>query len=654
LADTLNRLFSHRTRLGGAVLALALAGGVFWVGYDHGGYGQTSRGSVAVVVLWALALALSTSLWPRTSIPTAALVSGGLLAAFAAWIGLSALWAAGTEGAFTEFDRALLYLGAFAVAVVAAARGEARRWLAGLALGLTAIGLLALVSRLFPNAFAAPRELAQIFPAAERRLSYPVDYWNGLATLVAFALPLLLFFGSHARTFVARGLALAPVPALVATIYLTSSRGGSLAAVLATVVFLALNGRRWAAAGAVFVAAAGSAGAVAVLLARSELVNHPHESAAAVGQGQSAALLIGGICLATGLIYGLLARFIPSPRLGRAPAAAFVGVLVALVVVGIVAAHPVRRFENFKEVPPASFGAASVRQHLLSGSGNGRWQLWQSAVDEFKSRPVIGRGAGSYESWWAQHGTLPYFVRDAHSLYVETLGELGAVGLVLLVAFLVSVLVVGLKRLFRVSDDERSAVAALLAVFIAFLFEAGVDWMWELTVVGLVAAVAIGLLTGPSTLSTETPAWPEELYGRTARLGRTARHALRAVAVVIAMALVVIEAVPLLSAMEVRRSQDAVASGDLSGALKDAQGARSLEPWAASPQLQIALVFEAAGDLPAAIGAIQKAIAHDGSDWRLWLVAARLETKAGDIEAARASLAQARALNPRSPLFAAS
>jgi hypothetical protein len=323
-------------------------------------------------------------------------------------------------------------------------------------------------------------------------------------------------------------------------------------------------------------------------------------------------------------------------------------------VVGIVAAHPVRRFENFKEVPPASFGAASVRQHLLSGSGNGRWQLWQSAVDEFKSRPVIGRGAGSYESWWAQHGTLPYFVRDAHSLYVETLGELGAVGLVLLVAFLVSVLVVGLKRLFRVSDDERSAVAALLAVFIAFLFEAGVDWMWELTVVGLVAAVAIGLLTGPSTLSTETPAWPEELYGRTARLGRTARHALRAVAVVIAMALVVIEAVPLLSAMEVRRSQDAVASGDLSGALKDAQGARSLEPWAASPQLQIALVFEAAGDLPAAIGAIQKAIAHDGSDWRLWLVAARLETKAGDIEAARASLAQARALNPRSPLFAAS
>ena len=35
------------------------------------------------------------------------------------------------------------------------------------------------------------------------------------------------------------------------------------------------------------------------------------------------------------------------------------------------------------------------------------------------------RGAGSYESWWAQHGSISYFIRDAHSVWLETLGELG-------------------------------------------------------------------------------------------------------------------------------------------------------------------------------------------------------------------------------------
>jgi Tfp pilus assembly protein PilF len=49
---------------------------------------------------------------------------------------------------------------------------------------------------------------------------------------------------------------------------------------------------------------------------------------------------------------------------------------------------------------------------------------------------------------------------------------------------------------------------------------------------------------------------------------------------------------------------------------------------------------------------IDHALENDQSDWRLWLVAARIQTKAGDIAAARQSLAKARELNPKSQLFA--
>jgi O-antigen ligase len=645
LSDRYKRLFNFTP-----LAVLLVAGGVFWVAYDSGSYGETSRGSLAVVLLWAAVLGISISLWPSAPIPISAFVSGAFLAAYACWTGLSALWAASAEKAFDELDRSLLYLAAFLLAAIAPARADARRWLAALALGLTAVGLLALVSGLFPTAFSAPRELAQIFPASERRLSYPVDYWNGLATLVALALPLLLFFAVHARRLALRGLALAPVPALVATIYLTSSRGGSLAAALAVVVFLALTARRWAAVGAVLVAAAGSVGTVAVLLARPELVDHPHEAAEAVGQGHSAAVLIGAISLATGLVYAVGARLLPAPpRLGRVGAAVVVGVLIAAVAAGVVAARPVHRFEQFKEVPPSSFGSASVQQHLFAGSGNGRWQLWQSAVEEFKSRPLAGRGAGSYEAWWAQHGTLPYFVRDAHSLYPETLGELGVVGLGLLLAFFAAVLVAGARRLAGRAADERSAVAALLAAFLAFMLEAGLDWIWELTAVGLVAMLVAGLLAGPATAPAKASEAVPPLQPR-----RRALAAVRAGFVALLMALIVAEAIPLFTAMKIRQSQDAAQSGRLTKALDDAQDARSLEPWAASPRLQLALVLEQGGAIAPAVREIRAALDRDSSDWRLWLVAARLETKAGDIEAARSSLARARALNPRSPLFAQS
>jgi len=623
--------------------AFVLAAGVFWLAYDEGTYGLTSRNSVAVVVLWAIVLASAAQLWPASRIPRSALVSGSLLGAFALWTGLSALWAASPEKAFNEFDRVFLFLAVFTLAVVAAPRGSARRWLAGLALGLTAVAVIALVSRLFPHSFGDTTQLAQVFPTASKRLSFPVDYWNGLATLVAFAIPCLLYFAAESRAVV-RGLAVAPLPALTATLYLTSSRGGWVAAAIAIVVLMALTSRRWATAGALLIGGAASAGAVAVLLSRDELVDSPLTSSVAESQGRSAALLIAGLCAVAGVAYALLASVVPAPpRASRAAATVFAAALVLLAFAAAVASHPVRHYENFKEIPPELTGA-SVQEHLFSTSGNGRWQWWTSAVDEWQTRPIEGRGAGSYEAWWAEHASIPAFVRDAHSLYLETLGELGLVGLALLLAFFVSCLVAGARRLAGRTEGERAAVAALLALVGAFLFEAGIDWMWELTVVSVVAILALGLLTGPAT--------EPELSGLRAVEARRGRPVFRIALAAIAFGLIVAEAIPLLANMEVRKSQDSVNSGNLVEALDQAESARSIQPWAASPYLQLALVQELGGRTDEALVSIETALEHDQSDWRLWLVAARIQTKAGEIADARQSLAKARELNPKSQLFA--
>jgi O-antigen ligase len=236
-------------------------------------------------------------------------------------------------------------------------------------------------------------------------------------------------------------------------------------------------------------------------------------------------------------------------------------------------------------------------------------------------------------------------VRDAHSLYLETLGELGLVGLALLLAFLVSCLVAGARRLRGRTEGERAAVAALLALASAFLFEAGIDWMWELTAVSVIAVLALGLLAGPAT---------EPVYSglAAAETKRKRRPLLRIAVAAIAFGLIVAETIPLLANMEVRRSQEAVDRGDLVEALDRAESARSIQPWAATPYLQVALVQELGGQIDEAHASIEHALENDQSDWRLWLVAARIQTKAGDIAAARQSLAKARELNPKSQLFA--
>ena len=620
---------------------LVLAAATFVVAYENGSYGISQRETLAALVWWALAIGTLLGLLPRATPVASAWATGVLVALFGVYTAASAFWANSAEMAFEEGNRVWLLAGIYLLVVFLSPPGSALFWMRGLGLGVTAVGALALVSRLWPHVFSQTAQTAALFPSAAKRLSFPVGYWNGLATLIAIGVPLLLALAVAERRPIARGLALAPVPALVGVVYLTSSRGGSLALVLAALLFLVLAGRFLSACGATLVGVAGAAGVVAVLHARPELVNTPLESAIAESQGRSAALWIGLICLGTGALYGALTAFGPeAPPLPRVLGWIAGVVFVIVATLAIAAAHPGKRFEEFKAVP-SDLGSESIQQHLLSSTSNGRWQLWQVAADEFRDHPAVGGGAGSYEAEWAEHGTLKLFVRDAHSLYIETLGELGIVGLALLLSALVVGVVTALRRLFSSVANMRPLLAGVVAAFVAFLFEAGFDWMWELTAVSGLAFAVLAVATGPAAEEPET-----------APLETRPGWSFRVPAFVVGTAFLAAALCLLLANREVTRSQAAAANGDTRDAIEHANAARKIEPWAASPWLQLALAREQAGDLDGAHEAVLEAIDRDDSDWRTWLVAARVETKLGRIEEAKQSLDQARRLNPRSSLFA--
>ena len=233
---------TRRTALRGAAVVLGLGAGVFLIARDGGFYGLAERDALAVGVWWAVALMAALGLWPAARMPLGALVAGGLLAAFAGFTALSALWAPAAETALTEADRVLLYLGVFLLAVLAARRGDAAarrrrprrsasspsgswRWPAGCSpdlVGQTVAG--------------------RLLPDAAVRLSYPVDYWNGLGILIALGLPLLLRSATAIESGLWRGAAIAGVPVLSSVVFLTSSRGAAAAAPSGSLVLLALTG----------------------------------------------------------------------------------------------------------------------------------------------------------------------------------------------------------------------------------------------------------------------------------------------------------------------------------------------------------------------------------------------------------------------------
>src|SRR4051794_15633538 len=164
---------------------------VVYLGLKGGGYDSIVRGEVGVAVWWIVILGVAISVLPSGGIDRNGWIVLGLLTSFALWTGIGISWSADAGGRVTEFARAATYLGVFALVLTARRPGDMRRLVNGLAAGMAIIGTLVLLSSLHPS-WLLTDDTNEIRTTTQSRLKYPWDYWNGLGTLMAMAVPLLL------------------------------------------------------------------------------------------------------------------------------------------------------------------------------------------------------------------------------------------------------------------------------------------------------------------------------------------------------------------------------------------------------------------------------------------------------------------------------
>ncbi|MDX6477321.1 MAG: hypothetical protein QOH95_2832, partial [Gaiellaceae bacterium] len=325
-------------------MRVAVAATVTWIAYDGGSYNVSSWTSLGIVTWWTVAVGLALGVWRRRSIGPAAAVVAGAFTLFAFYSGLSALWASGAGQPIEAMGRVLLYVGVLVLAYAAGTPRSLGRWCDGIAAGLSAIAVLAVLSRLFHGSFGDDAAL-RFLPDATTRLSYPVAYWNGLAVLVALACPLLLRAAtvSHRRL---GALALAPIPVIAATIYLASSRSGAVTAAVGICAFAALAGRRRIAVLAAAVAVLATVAAVVVVSTQHALVNGPLDSAAAASDGRRMTLALVLLAAATSALHAILVPRVERLRIDRRLVRAAAVVAVVLVAVAVASGHPVARWHS--------------------------------------------------------------------------------------------------------------------------------------------------------------------------------------------------------------------------------------------------------------------------------------------------------------------
>ncbi len=304
----------------------------------------------------------------------------------------------------------------------------------------------------------------------------------------------------------------------------------------------------------------------------------------------------------------------------RARTALVLAVLLAVVVAGAAVLYGGRVYHAFSTAGPTV--KASERERLLSVSGSSRVQYWHVAWRDYRSDPWLGSGSGTFQRYWLAHRPDPLPVRDAHSLELETLAELGPLGLALLAALLAVPAAVGLSR------RRHPAVPAALGAFAVFVVHSAQDWDWELpavTVAAFVCAAALLALAPGERRSTH-------------RLPRLLGAAGCALIASLAIA-------GFVGNRFIERASDALDRAQPNNAAKAAHTARWWAPWSPVPWRLRGEAQLEQGNVADARSSFRRGLAKDSRDWELWLDLALVS----DGTARRVALARAAALNPLDP-----
>jgi tetratricopeptide (TPR) repeat protein len=517
-----------------------------------------------------------------------------------------------------EAERAAAYALAIAGSLCIVYRPQVAALLGGLTAATALVAAYALATRLVPDRLGAYDSVAGY------RLSEPLGYWNALGIFVAIGVLLALGFASAASSRAGRSVAAALVPGLLMCAYFTFSRGTAVALVVGCLATVALlSGARFAYLRTVVVVTAPSTVAIIVVARYDALttVGAPLAEAASAGRTAAAWLAAASIASAAGI--ALAARWTPGRASRRIAFAVAMSSVALVLVVGAQARTPTAlardAWTSFSSRPPETHG--NLNQRLMTVSSNGRLDLWKVAWPDRRDL-LRGSGAGSFEAKWLEKRPFPGKVRDAHSLYLEAIDELGIVGLALLLLMLAVPLYAAVKA------RRQPLVPIAFGAYVAYLVHAGIDWDWEMATVTL-TALFIGVALVAANPEPARPLSPKLRAGACATL----------------LALVAFAFVGLVGNMSLSESARAARAGHWRISIERAERAKTWAPWSSEPYERIGDAELALGRSSRARASYKKAIAKAPGDWSLWFDLARASTG----RERRSALARASALNPRSP-----
>jgi len=631
--------------------------------------------------------------------------SVGLLLAFTVLTAVSIVWSVQPDHSWQDSGRMLAYSGVFG-AGVALVRVLPERWpaiLGGLALSAVIVCGYALLTKVFPASLDPSDTFA--------RLNEPYGYWNAVGLSAAMGAICCLWLGAR-RTGHAllRALAYPAMGLVLLTLVLAYSRGALVALAVGLILWFCVVPLRLRSAALLIVGAlaAGAVGAwdfsrhalSAEGVALAERTAAGHQLGALVVAMLVALTIVG---IAIGFLTGRQAPSLIARR--RAGAALLAAIVLALI--GFAGALSVSHrgltgsiSHTFNSLTDPNAKPPGNTPGRLTAVASERARYWKEALQVFDANPVVGSGAEGYATAHLRYETQTLEVRHAHSFVLQTLADLGLIGLLVALALMLTWMAAagrathpfnrrwsswrawlqirsggerpGWRRLnereLKRYPPERIGMLSMLCLVVVFGAHSLIDWTWYVPGDACVALLCAGWLAGRGPLranpTAASPAAGSPAAGSPAAgspaagspsawPGRGSRPS--TTRMLVAGAAIVAALLAAWSQWQPQRSEEArqeaearLETHDQPAAIAAANTAVSRDPLSVEALFTLASIQQVSGHAARSRATLERAVRLQPSNPQTWLVLGRYDLTSGNPQAAVKELEAAIFLNPES------
>lgn len=326
------------------------------------------------------------------------------------------------------------------------------------------------------------------------RLTSVFQYANTYAAFLMAFLFAAVFFATTSKKWYGQAFHSFMLVPIIVSLLLTLSRGGL---VMLPVVFVLLLLFLKPAKQILWILYCGIAGVASLIISKpvTELGLSLNEAFSSGGVLKGWGILLGASAV-VGLLGWVIQSFI-APKLDKALSnwstkkASNMWIPIGSIVIGGLLIF-LFIGTSLKNVLPQNISVRLENINFNQHSVLERFTFYKDAMKVLADYPIIGAGGGAWASLYEQYQNNPYTSRQAHNFFLQYLIEVGIVGFVIFMSFILYIFYKYIRGYIKGNEEDRNCHFLYLIIVLSILIHSILDFNMSYVFMGILVFLGLG------------------------------------------------------------------------------------------------------------------------------------------------------------------